>query len=214
MARLVAQSPISPAPWCQCRNQQVANLGTASSSSGVNRMAAAVTCSLISSPACILLRFQAPVSGYSKQRTLPLKSGASQPSIASPECESSHRNDCGRSPNSVITTDRADFTTRHQRAHDRPICPSTGRRWSTFALSTPGAVPDGGFGLVSFRGISGLLNNNTVDGADNNQAFSARRRGRTRISYHQRSGHQEFQINTSNYSAEYGRCRGRRGQRP
>jgi len=28
-----------------------------------------------------------------------------------------------------------------------------------------------GFGLLSFRGMSTLLNNNTVDGADNNQAF-------------------------------------------
>src|SRR5260370_19871403 len=47
--------------------------------------------------------------------------------------------------------------------------PMNGRRWSYFALSTPGAVADGNFGLVSFRGISGLLNNNTLDGGNNNQ---------------------------------------------
>ena len=46
---------------------------------------------------------------------------------------------------------------------------------------TPGAAPDGTFGLVSFRGISGLLNNNTVDGGDNTQAFFAEERGRTRL---------------------------------
>jgi Carboxypeptidase regulatory-like domain/TonB dependent receptor len=108
----------------------------------------------------------------------------------------------------VITADRADFTTN---INDTTIenLPINGRRWSTFALSTPGAVPDGGFGLVSFRGISGLLNNNTVDGADNNQAFFSEERGRTRISYStSEAAIQEFQINTSNYSAEYGRSAG------
>jgi hypothetical protein len=108
----------------------------------------------------------------------------------------------------VITTDRADFTTN---INDTTIdnLPINGRRWSTFALFTPGVVPDGGFGLVSFRGISGLLNNNTVDGADNNQAFFSEERGRTRISYStSEAAIQEFQINTSNYSAEYGRSAG------
>jgi TonB dependent receptor len=63
--------------------------------------------------------------------------------------------------------------------------------------------------LVSFRGISGLLNNNTVDGADNNQAFFSEERGRTRISYStSEASIQEFQVNTSNYSAEYGRAAG------
>src|SRR5690349_1913084 len=82
----------------------------------------------------------------------------------------------------VITTDRADFSTNinNDSINNLPI---NGRRWSTFALSTPGAVPDGTFGLVSFRGVSGLLNNNTVDGGDNNQAFFSEEKGRTRISY-------------------------------
>jgi carboxypeptidase family protein/TonB-dependent receptor-like protein len=108
----------------------------------------------------------------------------------------------------VITTDRADFSTNiNQTTIDN--LPINGRRWSFFALSTPGTVPDGGFGLVSFRGISGLLNNNTVDGADNNQAFFSEERGRTRISYStSEASIQEFQINTSNYSAEYGRAAG------
>jgi len=108
----------------------------------------------------------------------------------------------------VITTDRADFSTNINSTTIENL-PINGRRWSFFALGTPGATPDGGFGLVSFRGISGLLNNNTVDGADNNQAFFSEERGRTRISYStSEASIQEFQINTSNYSAEYGRAAG------
>jgi hypothetical protein len=108
----------------------------------------------------------------------------------------------------VITTDRADFSTNINQTTIENL-PINGRRWSFFALQTPGAVPDGGFGLVSFRGISGLLNNNTVDGADNNQAFFSEERGRTRISYStSEASIQEFQVNTSNYSAEYGRAAG------
>jgi hypothetical protein len=49
--------------------------------------------------------------------------------------------------------------------------PINGRRWENFVLLGPGVTNDGNFGLVSYRGISGLYNNNTVDGADNNQAF-------------------------------------------
>jgi outer membrane receptor protein involved in Fe transport len=108
----------------------------------------------------------------------------------------------------VIVTDRADFSTNINQTTIENL-PIDGRRWSFYALDTPGAVPDGGFGLVSFRGISGLLNNNTVDGADNNQAFFSEERGRTRISYSSSEASiQEFQINTSNYSAEYGRAAG------
>src|SRR5208337_368781 len=61
--------------------------------------------------------------------------------------------------------------------------PINGRRWSDFALLTPTATLDDNFGLISFRGINGLMNNSTVDGADNNQAFFSEERGRTRISY-------------------------------
>jgi hypothetical protein len=88
--------------------------------------------------------------------------------------------------------------------------PINGGRWSNFALLTPGVVSDSnGFGLLSFRGISTLLNNNTVDGADNNQAFFSEERGRTRAGYSTpKAAVQEFQVNTSNYSAEYGRSAG------
>jgi outer membrane receptor protein involved in Fe transport len=108
----------------------------------------------------------------------------------------------------VINTQQQDVSTNINQTSINNL-PINGRRWSNFALLTPGAVPDGTFGLISFRGISGLLNNNTVDGGDNNQAFFAEERGRTRISYSiSQSAIKEFQVNTSSYSAEYGRSAG------
>ena len=108
----------------------------------------------------------------------------------------------------VINTSQQDFSSNINQTSINEL-PINGRRWSNFAILTPGAVPDGTFGLISFRGISGLLNNNTVDGGDNNQAFFAEERGRTRIAYSiSQSAIREFQVNTSNYSAEYGRSAG------
>ncbi len=88
--------------------------------------------------------------------------------------------------------------------------PSNGRRWSNFALLTPGVTPDADAdGLLSFRGIGALLNNNTVDGADNNQAFFSEERGRTLVAYStSEASVDEFQVNVSNYSAQYGRAAG------
>ena len=108
----------------------------------------------------------------------------------------------------VINTNQQDFSANVNQTSINEL-PINGRRWSNFALLTPGATPDGNFGLISFRGISGLLNNNTIDGGDNNQAFFSEERGRTRISYSiSQSAIREFQVNTSNYSAEYGRAAG------
>jgi hypothetical protein len=83
-------------------------------------------------------------------------------------------------------------------------------RWSSYALLTPGVVNDSnGFGLLSFRGQSTLLNNVTIDGTDDNQAFFSEERGRTRAGYSTiKAAVQEFQVNTSNYSVEYGRSAG------
>jgi hypothetical protein len=87
--------------------------------------------------------------------------------------------------------------------------PINGRRWEDFVLLTPAVSEDGGNGLVSFRGLSGLYNNNLVDGADNNQAFFAESRGRSRLQYvYSLSSIREFQVVTQNYSAEAGRAAG------
>jgi hypothetical protein len=108
----------------------------------------------------------------------------------------------------VINTSQQDFSTNVNQVSINNL-PINGRRASDFVRLTPGVVPDGAFGLNSFRGISGLLNNNTVDGGDNNQAFFSEERGRTRIPYViSQSAVREFQVNTSNYSAEYGRAAG------
>ncbi len=108
----------------------------------------------------------------------------------------------------VINTQQQDFSSNINQTSINEL-PINGRRASNFVLLTPGVVPDGNFGLISFRGISGLLNNNTVDGGDNNNAFYSEERGRTRISYVvSQASIREFQVNTSNYSAEYGRAAG------
>jgi len=106
------------------------------------------------------------------------------------------------------TEDSAVSTTIDQTAIDN--LPINGRRWSDFARLTPGVVSQPqGFGLLSFRGISFLLNNNTIDGADDNQAYYSEARGRTRTAFSiPPSAIQEFQVNTSNYSAQYGRAAG------
>ncbi|MFN2509852.1 MAG: carboxypeptidase regulatory-like domain-containing protein [Pyrinomonadaceae bacterium] len=108
----------------------------------------------------------------------------------------------------VINTSQQDFSTNVNQTSINEL-PINGRRASNFVLLTPGAVPDGDFGLISFRGISGLLNNSTVDGGNNNNAFFAEEAGRTRISSSiSQAAVREFQVNTSNYSAEYGRAAG------
>ena len=85
--------------------------------------------------------------------------------------------------------------------------PIVGRRWDNFVLLTPGVTSDGG--LVSYRGISGLYNNNQVDGANNNQAFFSEARGRSTVPYtYSIDAIQEFQVSASGYSAEFGQAAG------
>ena len=88
--------------------------------------------------------------------------------------------------------------------------PIQNRRWSALALTTPGVVADSsGFGLVSIRGMSTLMNNVEVDGADDNQAFFSEERGRTREGYSTVADSvREFAVNTGVYSAQYGRAAG------
>ncbi|HZN00092.1 MAG TPA: carboxypeptidase regulatory-like domain-containing protein, partial [Pyrinomonadaceae bacterium] len=108
----------------------------------------------------------------------------------------------------AVNTIQPDFSTNLNQTSINEL-PVNGRRWSNFAILTPAATPDGNFGLISFRGISGLLNNSTVDGGDNNQGFFSEERGRTRSAYSiSQAAIREFQVNTSNFAAEYGRSAG------
>jgi hypothetical protein len=111
--------------------------------------------------------------------------------------------------NALMHTESSEISTTLDQASIDNL-PINGRRWSDFALLTPGVVSNAdGYGLLSFRGISYLLNNTTVDGADDNQAYFSEARGRTRASYTiTQAAVQEFQVNTSNYSAQYGRSAG------
>ena len=59
--------------------------------------------------------------------------------------------------------------------------PIATRRWENFVLLTPAVTTDGTSGLSSYRGISGLYNGNSVDGANNTQAFFSEARGRAII---------------------------------
>jgi len=87
--------------------------------------------------------------------------------------------------------------------------PSNSRRWSSFALLTPAVVSGPQGKGLSFRGVSVLMNNSTIDGADNNQAFFSEERGRTRAPYSiSMAAVEQFQVNTADYSAEYGRSAG------
>lgn len=88
--------------------------------------------------------------------------------------------------------------------------PINNRRWSSLAMLTPGVVSDAnGYGLVSVRGISTLLNNVEIDGASDNQAFFSEERGRTREAYSTvAEAVREFKVNTGVYSAQYGGAAG------
>jgi hypothetical protein len=111
-------------------------------------------------------------------------------------------------PPQVNTTDQA--ISNDVGTADLNNLPTNGRRWSSFALLVPGVTPDpDGYQDLDFRGINGYANNNTVDGGDNNQFFFAEERGRTRIGYTlSLDSVAEFQVNTSDYSAQYGRSAG------
>ena len=88
--------------------------------------------------------------------------------------------------------------------------PVNARNWSAFVLASPNVVQDGGTGLVSFRGISGLYNQNYVDGANNNQMLFSEARGRSSGAPYVYSldSIKEFQAETSNYSVEFGQAVG------
>jgi hypothetical protein len=109
----------------------------------------------------------------------------------------------------VLNFESPDFTTNLNTKALENI-PVNNRRWSSLAMTTPGVVSDSnGFGLVSVRGISPILNNVLIDGADDNQAYYSEERGRTREAYSTSAGAvREFAVNTGVYGSEYGRAAG------
>ena len=88
--------------------------------------------------------------------------------------------------------------------------PVNARNWSSFVLLTPAVTQDGSSGLISFHGISGLYNQNYVDGANNNQMLFSEARGRASGAPYVYSvdSIKEFQAETSNYSVEFGQAAG------
>jgi hypothetical protein len=87
--------------------------------------------------------------------------------------------------------------------------PMAGRNWAQFQLTAPNVTNDGGNGLASYRGVSGLYNSSNVDGTNNNQAFFSEQKGRTTLPYvYSIDSIQEYQVAVSNYSAELGQAAG------
>jgi hypothetical protein len=87
--------------------------------------------------------------------------------------------------------------------------PLNGRRWEQFSLLTPGVTTDGIHGLTSYHGISGLFNNSSVDGTNNEQAFFSETRGRTSVAYvYSLDAIKEFNVSSATYSAEFGQAAG------
>ena len=109
----------------------------------------------------------------------------------------------------VINSESPEFTTDFN-----PVAlgtlPINGRHWTSFALLSPGVTAGNSpYGLATFRGVSNLQNNFMVDGSDDNDSFDAVERGYTRVGYTTPEDTVlEFQVLTSNVSAEYGRAVG------
>src|SRR5262245_42657087 len=86
--------------------------------------------------------------------------------------------------------------------------PINGRRVDSFVLMTPAVVPDGAFGLLSFRGVAGH-NAFLTDGNDTTNTYYNENAGRTRItSPISQEAVQEFQVISNNYAAEFGQAMG------
>ncbi|MBA2305677.1 MAG: TonB-dependent receptor [Acidobacteria bacterium] len=112
----------------------------------------------------------------------------------------------GESPVIDSTKTEETFLIDRRQINDLPI---NGRRADQFALLAPGVTRDGRFGLLSYRGQSGVFNNFTLEGNDDNQAYFAEARGRNRIASNiSANAIQEFQVGLSNFLPEFGRSAG------
>jgi hypothetical protein len=110
-----------------------------------------------------------------------------------------------RSTLDATKTDQSSLIDRRQ-IDELPI---NGRRADQFALLTPGVARDGRFGLLSYRGQSGVFNNFTIEGNDDNQAYFSEARGRTRIASNvSANAVQEFQVAQAGFMPEFGKSAG------
>jgi hypothetical protein len=109
----------------------------------------------------------------------------------------------------VINAENSDFTNEFTPTTLKSL-PINGRHWTSFALLSPGVtLGNSAFGLVTFRGATNLQNNFMVDGSDDNESFQSVERGYTRVGYSTtEDAILEFQVLTSNVSAQYGRAVG------
>jgi len=108
----------------------------------------------------------------------------------------------------TLDTSRTEESTLINRTQIEDL-PINGRRADQFALLAAGVTRDGRFGLLSYRGQSGVFNNFTLEGNDDNQAYFSDARGRTRIASNiSANAIQEFQVTTSNFLPEFGRSAG------
>lgn len=86
--------------------------------------------------------------------------------------------------------------------------PINGRRVDSFVLLSPAVANEGTFGMLTFRGIPGG-NAFLTDGNDTTNQLWNENAGRTRIASNiSQDAVQEFQVLSSNYSAEFGRAIG------
>src|SRR5260370_28547330 len=89
-----------------------------------------------------------------------------------------------------------------------PNLPINARRVDSFVLLTPAVVPDGAFGLLSFRGVAGHKSF-LSDGKESTNMLYNENEGRTRItSPISQEAVQEFQVISDNFAAEYGNAMG------
>lgn len=110
----------------------------------------------------------------------------------------------------IIETTRSQTSTvvNERAIRDLPI---NGRNFLDFTVLTPGVVRDPRGGDLAFGGMRGTTNSLLVDGGDSNNLFFGQSSGRAGVRNpyaFSEDSVQEFQVNTSGYSAEVGRAAG------
>lgn len=108
----------------------------------------------------------------------------------------------------VIETTKTDLSSLITREQIDQL-PINGRRYDQFALLAPGVTRDGSYGNLTYHGVSGVFNNFTVEGNDDNSLYWGSARGYTRVTQTiSANAIQEFQVGQANFLAEFGRAVG------